>query len=492
MHEIDDSSHVDTILARAPRIVEVSMVVVAVLVTLLLLALPQHWHAVLYLSFLPVALSGFYLGRYRSGVMAFLCVVAVAVATGISNELQQMFEVADALAVGVWGAVLGLTSILTGTVSDERKRHLKQLSESHRQDTLKDALTEVANRRALDNELRRRSAELERKHTPFALVFIDIDHFKRFNDRYGHQAGDAVLRGVAQTLDEITREMDLVARYGGEEFAIVLPNSSVREAKDAAERARRKIEAHCFTFQGVRRMKITISVGLAQAIESECVAFLVKRADTALYSSKQSGRNCSTFHNGESCEPFGKSLSRVAVEESINLVVDSSPVDAYWDRETNLPGRRIFIDDLRRQIAVAQRHKTDLSIVLVEIDDFHDLHNDAPDVARNVIAVIAELTRAAMRDADMVARYSLNQLAVSMPLTPLDGASIAADRVRTWIRECQAVNDKAISIRTGVRFGIAEIQPNEEAVPLLERAQLAIGADADVFGFCSDDERNPI
>ena len=83
-----------------------------------------------------------------------------------------------------------------------------------------DALTELFNRRALDDELNRRLAEWHRRHSVFTLVMVDVDHFKKFNDAHGHQAGDDVLRGVAATLKSTMREMDMVARFGGEEFAL--------------------------------------------------------------------------------------------------------------------------------------------------------------------------------------------------------------------------------------------------------------------------------
>src|SRR6185503_7619557 len=104
-----------------------------------------------------------------------------------------------------------------------------------------DALTGLANRRAFDDELNRRFAEWQRRKTMFSLLILDVDHFKKFNDTHGHQAGDAVLTGVAATLRQTFREMDLVARYGGEEFAAILPVTNLTEALRAAERARAAI-----------------------------------------------------------------------------------------------------------------------------------------------------------------------------------------------------------------------------------------------------------
>src|SRR6185295_20304286 len=93
----------------------------------------------------------------------------------------------------------------------------------HAADARTDALTRLANRRAFDDELERRFNEWKRLRVPYTLLMADVDHFKKFNDTHGHQAGDEVLKGVAKTLKDTMREMDFVARYGGEEFAAVLP-----------------------------------------------------------------------------------------------------------------------------------------------------------------------------------------------------------------------------------------------------------------------------
>lgn len=474
MHDLLDKNQLDKHLAQKPLVVEVATLFVAAGITWLLVALPRHWYVALFLYFLPVSLSGFYLGRYRSGVMAFLSVVAVVIVLATSSDWRSANELGDFLAVAVWGAVLGLTSILTATVTEERKQQLDKLSESHRTDTLKDALTEVANRRAFDYEVTRRIAELQRHDTPFALLLVDIDHFKKLNDTYGHLAGDAVLRGVAQTLEETMRELDLVARYGGEEFAIVLPNTSIEVAKDAAERARQKLEASRFTYQDLR-LKVTASIGVAPAIESESSDALIDRADTALYTAKQSGRNCSTFHDGTKCSPFGQLRSQLEIEESCNLVVDSSAVDAYWDRETDLPSRRVFVDDLRRRVSEAQRHDKDLSIALVEIDNFQTMQENSPHEAQKALAVIGQMVCEIMRDADLVSRYSVSQLAVSMPSTPLAGAVIPASRLRKSLSECQSIKRNVGGMELGFRVGVVELHAGEDAVSLLERAQISIG-----------------
>lgn len=467
---IENPGHRNTIVAQTPRAAEFFLIACVISTVFLLLSTPQTPQVALYLFFLPVCLSGLFLGLYRSGLMALLCVLAVAAGYGSSTEMTRTLQLGDVLALCVWGAALGLTSIVTGSLSDERKQFFTQVCESHRQNTLTDALTEIANRRAFDYELTRRVAELNRLDSPFSLIFIDIDNFKKLNDTYGHRAGDAIIRGVAETLQESTRELDLVARFGGDEFAVLMPQSSCTLAKQAAERVRSKIEVSRFVFQDLR-LRCTVSVGLTQAFPSDTAEEITERADVALYSSKQKGRNRTTFHNHSACEAVGVSASHSTSEETRDLVVETTSVDAYWDRETNLPSRRIFVDDLKRRVAEAQRHGTQISIALVEVGGGLTLHDAAPEVARKILTVVGELVCTTFRDADMVARYSVGQFAVSMPATSLSGARLAADRLQTMLSQAQVVKHNGAPVALQARVLTTELKPNEDALSLLERLQ---------------------
>jgi diguanylate cyclase len=188
-----------------------------------------------------------------------------------------------------------------------------------------DALTGLSNRRVFDDELTRRIAELRRSGSPVSVLLADIDHFKRFNDQYGHQAGDSVLQQVARTLKNTMRESDLVTRIGGEEFAVILPGSEEPDARLAAERARQEIEHASFRFEG-RTLNVSISCGAAQASRDESVATLVKRADQAMYASKDAGRNLAHWHDGQVCIPItakGATLDQATGDEVENLTADS-------------------------------------------------------------------------------------------------------------------------------------------------------------------------
>ena len=134
-----------------------------------------------------------------------------------------------------------------------------------------------------------------RYRRPLSLLLIDVDHFKRVNDRYGHGFGDLVLVGTAAKLQSTVRASDLVARYGGEEFVVVLPETDLASAGRAAEKLRAAIEAHEFD-DGERRARITVSVGVATLTDSrmdpaETARRLIGKADAAMYAAKHAGRN---------------------------------------------------------------------------------------------------------------------------------------------------------------------------------------------------------
>jgi diguanylate cyclase (GGDEF)-like protein len=156
-----------------------------------------------------------------------------------------------------------------------------------------DPLTGLANRRAFDQRLAEEVSRAARHHMPLALLVIDIDHFKPFNDRYGHPAGDACLRRVAAALRECAgRPIDLVARLGGEEFAVLLPHQGGADALQVAERCLRAVDALAIAHMGSPvAPHVTVSVGVAQSITpAQDGAALLAAADAALYLAKRQGR----------------------------------------------------------------------------------------------------------------------------------------------------------------------------------------------------------
>jgi diguanylate cyclase len=157
----------------------------------------------------------------------------------------------------------------------------------------RDALTGLANRRAFEVALAREADRVARSGEPALLLVLDIDHFKRVNDTYGHAAGDEVIKSVAAALNDSVRPMDLVARVGGEEFAIVLPNCGTAFAQAVAERIRRRIEATPVQVAHSVQIPVTASVGGAFAPQwvRSTPTLWHERADQQLYRAKAQGRN---------------------------------------------------------------------------------------------------------------------------------------------------------------------------------------------------------
>ena len=163
-----------------------------------------------------------------------------------------------------------------------------------------DALTKLPNRRAFDDEAGRYLAGWQRFGSPFSLLVIDVDHFKKFNDQYGHLVGDQVLSAVAKTLRQVSRATDLVVRLGGEEFSVLLPNSGTSDAIQALERIRSAIEQTHIIADGMI-LSVSVSCGGAFISAGESIESLVQRADAAMYASKMLGRNRSHWHDGLNC-----------------------------------------------------------------------------------------------------------------------------------------------------------------------------------------------
>lgn len=162
-----------------------------------------------------------------------------------------------------------------------------------KREAMTDGLTGLANRRAFDKQISDWILETSRWQNGLCLVMLDIDHFKKFNDAYGHQMGDQVLRLVARTLTDGIRGRDFAARFGGEEFAIILPETDIDAGALISDRLRRSVEDKEVVNRSSHQTmgSITLSVGVASYLKGESVSDFIGRADAALYKAKKEGRN---------------------------------------------------------------------------------------------------------------------------------------------------------------------------------------------------------
>ena len=205
--------------------------------------------------------------------------------------------------------LLGSTTILKFSYHDKLDEMFqRQMSES----ALRDGLTKTFNKRYLSERLESEFTYASRHGAALALLFLDIDHFKKINDANGHPGGDFVLTELSQLITDMLRPEDILARYGGEEFAIISRGSDVTQGEAMAERLRRMVEAHAFVFDK-QSIRVTISVGVAGAPHPgvQSPADLIAVADEMMYEAKRSGRNRVCVRSGPQSETLRLPLPTV-------------------------------------------------------------------------------------------------------------------------------------------------------------------------------------
>jgi diguanylate cyclase len=232
--------------------------------------------------------------------------LTVAIADNRS-QIQAMNDVADQTEVGVDPKLLveNLLNELAKTVTRATKLEASFVESTRELDVIRDslskseerartdALTGLPNRHALDEFFRVAQIAAMEKGEPLSVLLIDIDHFKLFNDNFGHGVGDQVLRLMAKVLRERVREIDLPARYGGEELIAVLPGADLAACAAVAERIRRSISECSITRRSTGEVlpSITVSIGVGEFQMGESMSDLIDRCDRALYLAKGTGRN---------------------------------------------------------------------------------------------------------------------------------------------------------------------------------------------------------
>ncbi len=154
-----------------------------------------------------------------------------------------------------------------------------------------DPLTKLSNRRDFLEKFHHEKGRFDRNRKPFAVVLGDIDDFKSVNDQYGHDCGDFALVNISDLMKSMVRKQDIIGRWGGEEFILLLPESPLNGGKRVAEGIRKKIEANSFSFNG-NQFSLTMTFGISEFNGTSDIDTCIKKADKALYSGKQKGKNC--------------------------------------------------------------------------------------------------------------------------------------------------------------------------------------------------------
>lgn len=220
---------------------------------------------------------------------------------GASQELSDQDLQAPVVARLVQGLATATRKVQRENASLEKRlnastqevERLREHLEQVRREAMTDALTTLANRKALDDGLARACAEAEAGGRPLTLAVIDIDHFKRFNDTWGHQTGDQVIRYVASVIARVGEPPRLAARFGGEEFAVIFPSETMAALVPELDAVRREIGSRTLKRRSTNEDlgAVTVSIGVAEYQAGEGAMAFLERADAALYASKRAGRD---------------------------------------------------------------------------------------------------------------------------------------------------------------------------------------------------------
>lgn len=334
-----------------------------------------------------------------------------------------------------------------------------------------DTLTKVANRRGFDEELDLCVRRLQERGETSALMLVDIDHFKRFNDEHGHQVGDEVLRVVARTLRRQLGPRNVVARYGGEEFGLIFPGISLEAAKAHAEKARLAIGEARVAVDG-KQVHVTASGGMAELLAGEPAGGLVKRADDALYASKELSRNCAHWHDGTAIFPLQVDPAdlRAGRAEPEPRAVANGCLQQAFD---GLPTRSMFANRAERHIAGLSQAGIPLSMLLMRIDRWEKILEEYGDrAATMVLLATKQFLTAAIREMDVLGCYDDKTFGVLLPTADISKAARVAERLRKAVQRCELpVGD---GLRFTVSVGVAETIADDSSEKLFERSEVAL------------------
>jgi len=364
--------------------------------------------------------------------------------------------------------------------------------ESHAAEARTDVLTGMPNRRAFTEEAANRLAEARATGSPLSLVMVDIDTFKHVNDEFGHLLGDKVLRRVGATLLANSCWQYFVSRYGGEEFAVLLPGTSLADARQYAEDLRVAVEDACYR-AGNTTLNMTISAGVAQLVSSsEDMTSLVHRTDQALYAAKRAGRNRVFWHDGAQSQPFAstapiplvsaatwppaplslndpppetarrerESLTRQPVAESEITAPGTTSIDL--DLVGNLSNRTMFCQLVHRRICEFQRGGPTFSTILLSVDNFSQLtHEHGAAGAELALGLVTQAIRDRVRTMDLVARYDDATFALVLPGATLRSAVCVGERLRKEVQSSSVMFD-GHPVRFTISLGIAEVADDDE------------------------------
>jgi diguanylate cyclase len=378
--------------------------------------------------------------------------------SGVGESLRKMQQDPASTAVSEVLDALNLLLATNSQLQDRLNAADRELSrqaeviEHQRQAALTDPLTRLGNRRAFDEQFQR----LRHESVPIGMVLLDLDHFKRVNDTYGHAAGDAVLAEVGSILRKSLRQEAFVARMGGEEFAALVPRASEATLAAISVRVREAIEQGSVIIEG-QRIAITTSVGAALEQPDEPPADFYQRADRATYASKQAGRNCCHLHTGTAIRPI------------LSLpMVDDAPAAA----SMHVASRSELIAQIRRYLLEAELETNPLALVLLQVECLECARPHALAIEEPRFQPILTAVRGAIRDGDLVAECDPGRIAVLLPGARGDRDAGPVRRLCDAVANCLADRQE----RLGFLLGAAQAALNDDCVSFVQRAETELQA----------------
>jgi diguanylate cyclase (GGDEF)-like protein len=460
--------------------------------------------------------------------------LAVRMAKDANAHGRQVHEISNELTSVKWSDVESVVGAVARLVQanqqleqrmNEAETRLGEHSralETYVVEARTDALTGLPNRRFLDAEIARHSADFQRHETPFSIILLDLDKFKRINDEFGHLVGDEVLRTIASVLQRCLRGIQRVSRFGGDEFLVTLPATSVEEACRVAEDLRQSTGQTRFHFQE-KDISVTFSAGVAQLLAGEQTQSFLNRADQTLLVAKRNWRNAICWNDGhevyrirdaELALPAGPAIATESARELCGQEQSSAPLDdsvatapqgpgpisAAGDLErpaAALPRRhaensmRVACDStspmpplacdrsrmfllVRQRLAEWKRGGSEFAVLLLRMNDCN--HPAGPDErasAEDTAQIVRRMLSANLRDMDIVGNYAPGCLVLLLPQARLCDAAIIAERL------IQATGQIVLSSNSGsegisVAAGIAEVRQADDAIRLFQRAEAAL------------------
>jgi diguanylate cyclase (GGDEF)-like protein len=348
-----------------------------------------------------------------------------------------------------------------------------------------DPLTGLANRRGLDEDMAVALTKFQQKGRPTALLMLDIDHFKRFNDRHGHLVGDQALKRLSDVLLSQAREADVVARFGGEEFAVIFHGATAMSILERAENMRRSISQSPITVNG-HELRISASAGISELQSGDTAETAFQRADEALYAAKLDGRDCCYWHAEDRLQRVSRPAEEPAAapaaapSEKTSLPAPFAEPAAAGPKPQGVElaadqfADASFIGQVSRRVAEWRRGGSTFSVALLRVAFATGSTAGATDEARRTaLRIVNQFARASLRDMDLVTRWNEDGLAILLPGSLVTDAAGVANRLRTAIEKHEMPAPHG-GLKLSLSAGVAEVIEGNDAHRVLRRAWQAL------------------